>query len=104
MDPYTRFENLCRVKLNRAFNSQKDVIRDVTISKKRVKYLRECVDPAVQSLKVIPNTDDLKGKLATEVEKVAFEYSVKAKALLEGIKTGKVAIEEAKVEEVKEIE
>ena len=46
-DPYTNFEALCKTKLKKAFRDQEDEIGDVTISKKRVKYLRECIDPAV---------------------------------------------------------
>lgn len=102
-DPYTKFEALCKTKLKKAFRDQEEEIGDKTVSKKRVKYLRECINPAVNSLKVIPNTDELKGKITAEVEKVAIEYEMKAKALLEGNKTGKVAIEQP-IEEVKELD
>ena len=78
--------------MKKAFRDQEEEIADVTVSKKRVKYLQQCFNPAVQSLKVIPNTDELKGRITAEVEKIAIEYEVKAKELLEQVKSGKVAI------------
>ena len=49
-DPYTKFENVCRLKLRKAFREQKEKIAKETISKKRMKYLKECFNPAVHAL------------------------------------------------------